>query len=270
MKLQRSPKMSAESLRTALITGASSGIGATYADRLARRGHDLVLVARDKDRMAAIAARLRAATGAGIDVLPADLTIADDLVRVEQRLRDDARIGLLVNNAGATISGGFSTPDLDALQRLIGLNVTAVTRLAGAVVPRFLAEGGGAIINLASVLALAPEVFPGIYPATKAFVLTLSQSMQTELGPRGIYVQAVLPGATRTEIWQRAGRDVNQIPGVMDVDELVDAALVGFDRREAVTIPPLPDAAEWEAFSQARKAMIPGFRQEHPAARYQA
>jgi uncharacterized protein len=270
MKLQRSPKMSAESLRTALITGASSGIGATYADRLARRGHDLVLVARDKDRMAAIAARLRAATGAGIDVLPADLTIADDLVRVEQRLRDDARIGLLVNNAGATISGGFSTPDLDALQRLIGLNVTAVTRLAGAGVPRFLAEGGGAIINLASVLALAPEVFPGIYPATKAFVLTLSQSMQTELGPRGIYVQAVLPGATRTEIWQRAGRDVNQIPGVMDVDELVDAALVGFDRREAVTIPPLPDAAEWEAFSQARKAMIPGFRQEHPAARYQA
>ncbi len=262
--------MSAESLRTALITGASSGIGATYADRLARRGHDLVLVARDKDRMAAIAARLRAATGAGIEVLPADLTIADDLARVEQRLRDDARIGLLVNNAGATISGGFSAPDLDALQRLISLNVTAVTRLAGAVVPRFLAEGGGAIVNLASVLALAPEVFPGIYPATKAFVLTLSQSMQTELGPRGIYVQAVLPGATRTEIWQRAGRDVNQIPGVMDVDELVDAALVGFDRREPVTIPPLPDAAEWEAFSQARKAMIPGFRQEHPAARYQA
>ncbi|HEY2618318.1 MAG TPA: SDR family oxidoreductase [Acetobacteraceae bacterium] len=262
--------MSAESLRTALITGASSGIGATYADRLARRGHDLVLVARDKERMAAIAARLRAATGAGIEVLPADLTIADDLARVEQRLRDDARIGLLVNNAGATISGGFSAPDLDALQRLINLNVTAVTRLAGAVVPRFLAEGGGAIINLASVLALAPEVFPGIYPATKAFVLTLSQSMQTELGPRGIYVQAVLPGATRTEIWQRAGRDVNQIPGVMDVDKLVDAALVGFDRREPVTIPPLPDAAEWEAFSQARKAMIPGFRQEHPAARYQA
>jgi uncharacterized protein len=270
MNLQRSPKMSADSLRTALITGASSGIGATYADRLARRGHDLVLVARDKDRLAAIAARLRAATGVAIDVLPADLTVADDLARVEQRLRDDARIGLLVNNAGATISGGFSAPDLDALQRLISLNVTAVARLAGAVVPRLLAEGGGAIINLASVLALAPEVFPGIYPATKAFVLTLSQSMQTELGPRGVYVQAVLPGATRTEIWQRAGRDVNQIPGVMDADELVDAALVGFDRREAVTIPPLPDAAEWEAFSQARKAMIPGFRQEHPAARYQA
>ena len=113
-------------------------------------------------------------------------------------------------------------------------------------------------------------MFPGIYPATKAFVLTLSQSLQAELGPRGVYVQAVLPGATRTEIWARAGRDVNAIPGVMDVDELVDAALVGFDRREAVTIPPLPDEAEWEAFAAARKAMIPGFRQEHPAARYHA
>ena len=110
---------------------------------------------------------------------------------------------------------------------------------------------------------------PGIYPATKAFVLTFSQSLQAELGARGIYVQAVLPAATRTEIWQRAGRDVNAIPGVMDVDELVDAALVGFDRRETVTIPPLPDAAEWEAFSDARKAMLPGFRQKHPAARYQ-
>ena len=260
--------MTATTLRNALITGASSGIGATYADRLARRGHDLVLVARDQQRMNAIAARLRSETGAAIDVLAADLTVPADLARVEARLRDDARIGLLVNNAGATISGGFAAADLDAVQWLINLNIVAVTRLAGAVVPRFLADGDGAIINLASVLALAPEIFPGVYPATKAFVLTFSQSLQQEVGPRGIYVQAVLPGATRTEIWQRAGRDVNAIPGVMEVDELVDAALVGFDRREAVTIPPLPDAAEWEAFSAARKAMLPGFRQAHAAQRY--
>jgi short-subunit dehydrogenase len=260
--------MSAQSLKTALVTGASSGIGATYADRLARRGHDLVLVARDRTQLEANAARLRDATSISIDVLQADLTDPADLGRVEARLREDARIGLLVNNAGATVAGGFGAADLDALERLIRLNVTAVTRLAGAVVPRFLAEGGGAIINLASVLALAPELFPGIYPATKAFVLTLSQSMQEELGPRGIYVQAVLPGATRTAIWERAGRDVNAIPGVMDVDELVDAALVGFDRHELVTIPPLPDAGEWEAFSAARKAMVPGFRQAHRAARY--
>jgi len=101
-------------------------------------------------------------------------------------------------------------------------------------------------------------------------VLMLSQSMQTEIGSRGVYVQAVLPAATRTEIWQRSGRDVDSIPGVMEVGELVDAALVGFDKREAITIPPLPDAAQWEAFSAARQAMLPNFRQEHAAARYRA
>jgi short-subunit dehydrogenase len=138
------------------------------------------------------------------------------------------------------------------------------------VVPRFLAEGGGAIVNIASVVALAPEFFPGIYAATKSFVLTFSQSLQAELGPRGLYVQAVLPAATRTEIWERSGRSVDEIPGVMEVGELVDAALVGFDRREAITIPPLPDVGQWESFAAARQAMLPNFRQEHPAARYRA
>jgi short-subunit dehydrogenase len=260
----------ADPLGTALITGASSGIGATYADRLARRGYDLVLVARDGDRLEALAARLRNETGVRIDVVRADLTDAKDLARVEARLRDDKDITLLVNNAGAAAPGGFTQPDLDVLDRLIRLNVTAVTRLAGAVVPRFLAQKSGAIVNISSVLALAPEAALGIYAATKAFVLTLSQSMQQEIGPQGIYVQAVLPAATRTEIWQRSGRDVNQIPGVMEVDELVDAALVGFDRREAVTIPPLPDAQQWETFSLARQALLPNFRNEHAAARYRA
>ena len=267
--LLKEASMTDTQLRTALITGASSGIGATYADRLARRGHDLVLVARDRDRMEAAARRLRDETGVAVDVLPADLTAPGDLARVEARLREDERIGLLVNNAGAAAPGGFADPDLDAQDRLIRLNVTAVVRLAGAVVPRFLADQrGGAIINIASVLALAPEIFPGIYPATKSFVLTFSQSLQAELGPRGVYVQAVLPAATRTEIWERSGRSVDAIPGVMDVGELVDAALVGFDRRETITIPPLPDAAQWESFTAARQAMLPNFRQEHPAARY--
>jgi len=262
--------MTTTPLRTALITGASSGIGATYADRLAHRGHNLVLVARDRDRMEATAKRLRAETGVAIDVLPADLTESNELARVEARLREDVRIGLLVNNAGAAAPGGFAEPDLDVQDRLIRLNVTAVTRLAGAVVPRFLAQGGGAIINIASVLALAPEFLPGIYAATKSFVLTFSQSLQAELGPRGLYVQAVLPAATRTEIWERSGRSVDAIPGMMEVGELVDAALVGFDRREAITIPPLPDAGQWESFAAARQAMLPNFRQEHPAARYRA
>lgn len=256
--------------RTALVTGASSGIGAVYADRLARRGHDLVLVARDSAKLQALAARLKGEHGVAAEVLRADLTDAADRAGVEARLREDRRIGVLINNAGSTIPGGLSNPDLDALENLIHLNVTAVTRLAGAIAARLAEERTGAIVNVASVLALAPEMFPGLYPATKAFVLTLSQSLHAELGPRGVYVQAVLPGATRTDIWARAGRDVNSIPGMMEVDEMVDAALVGFDRREAITIPPLPDAAQWEAFSGARLAMLPNFRQAHAAARYRA
>ena len=260
--------MTDKTLKAALITGASSGIGATYADRLARRGHDLVLVARDGGRMHALAGRLRAETGVRIDVLPADLTDAADLGRVEARLREDPRIGLLVNNAGAAGHGGFAASDVNAIDELVRLNVVAVTRLACAVIPRFLADGDGAIVNMASVLALAHEAMPGIYSATKSFVLTFSRSLQMELGPRGVYVQAVLPAATRTEIWERGGRDPNSVPGMMDVGELVDAALVGFDRRELVTSPPLPDVEQWEQFDAARAAMLPNFRNEHPAARY--
>ncbi len=257
-------------LPTVLITGASAGIGATYAEKLARRGHDLVLVARDRARMEALAARLHAETGVAVDIIKADLTDNADLVRVEARLRDDERIGILINNAGAAARGSFAQQDADALEWLIRLNVISLTRLTGTVAPRFLRQGKGAIVNIASVLALAPELAFGVYSATKAFVLTLSQSLQAELGPQGIYVQAVLPAATRTEIWERSGRNVNDIPGVMEVGELVDAALVGFDRRETVTIPPLPDAGQWEALNGARQAMLPNFLQAHAAERYRA
>ena len=253
---------------TVLITGASTGIGATYADRFARRGHNLVLVARDKVRLESLANRLRTEAHVEVEVLLADLTVQADLERVEARLHDDDRIGVLVNNAGAALEGGFAKPDLEAFDRLIRLNVTSLTRLAGAVIPRFLERGAGAIINLGSVVGIAPEIGLGIYGATKAYVLALSQSIQNELGPRGVYVQAVLPAATRTEIWERSGRDVNALQGVMDVNEMVDAALVGFDRREAVTIPSLPDVSQWTAFEAARKAMLPNFINGHAAARY--
>ena len=168
-------------LSTVLITGASSGIGAVYADRFAHRGHDLVLVARDKDRMKTLAERLRATTGVSIDILAADLTEPAELRTVEQRLREDDRIGILVNNAGAAAPGGVTNPDLDAFDRLIRLNVTAVTRLAGAAGTRFASRGEGAIVNISSILALIPEFTLGIYGATKSYVLTLSQSLQSEL-----------------------------------------------------------------------------------------
>jgi short-subunit dehydrogenase len=255
-------------LPKALITGASTGIGAAYADRFARRGHDLVLVARDESRMRALAARLEKETTAKLEVLRADLTDAAQLARVEDRLREDERIGVLVNNAGLATHGTFAAPDVEATDQLIRLNITAVTRLTEAVIPRYLRQGGGAIINIASVLAVAPEYPLGAYPATKAYVLSLSQGVSAELGSRGVYVQAVLPAATRTEIWERSGRDVNSLQNVMDVDALVDAALVGFDRHETVTFPPLSDEKHWEAFEGARKNVLAHAFNARPGTRY--
>ena len=251
-----------------LITGASSGIGAVYADRFARRGHDLVLVARDAARLEALAERLRREAGVAVDVVQADLTQPADLAAVETCLRADARIGVLVNNAGAALNGSFVGQGPDQISNLIALNVTALTRLAAAVAPRFAAEGTGTIVNIGSVVGFAPEFGMAVYGATKAFVQYLSQALHTELGPKGVYVQAVLPAATRTEIWQRAGIDVNALPAFMETDALVDAALVGFDRRETVTIPPLPDDAQWTAYDRARTAMIPNLGQVQPAERY--
>lgn len=253
-----------------LVTGASTGIGAAYAERFAQRGHDLILVARNTERLTALAQRLRSEAGVQVDILAADLTNNDDVATVEQRLREDTRIGVLINNAGTAIPGDFINQNGEEISRLIALNVTAVTRLAHAIAPRLAAAGEGAIVNIASVVGLAPEMGLTVYGATKAFVLFLSQSLDVELAAKGIYVQAVLPAATRTEIWQRSGKDVDAIPGLMEVDKLVDAALVGFDRRERVTIPPLHDEAQWSAMNAARQAMLPGFAQSEPAPRYRA
>ncbi len=251
-----------------LITGASTGIGATYADRFARRGHDLVLVARDVVRMEALASRLRQETGVAIDILPADLTKAEDLAKVETRLRDDARIGVLVNNAGTAIGGGFVDQSVDDMTRLIALNATALVRLSSAIAPRLANAGEGAIINIGSVVGLAPEFGMTVYGATKAFVLFLSQGLAHELGSKGVYIQAVLPATTRTEIWDHVGADVNAMSNVMEVGDLVDAALVGFDRREPVTIPPLHDGGQWDTLDGARKAMLGNFANTLPAERY--
>lgn len=252
-----------------LITGASSGIGATYAECFARRGHDLVLVARDKARLDALAARLHQEHGVVVDVIQADLTQPDDLAAVETRLRDDAHIGILINNAGMAQSGAFIAQTADDITRLVTLNTTALVRLAGAIAPRLVQSGTGAIVNIGSVVGLAPEFGQSIYGATKAFVLFLSQGLSQELTPKGVYVQAVLPAATRTEIWERAGIDVNTLPEVMEVGELVDAALVGFDRRELVTIPPLHNAARWADLEAARQALLSDIKQAHAAERYQ-
>jgi short-subunit dehydrogenase len=218
--------------------------------------------------MEQLADRLGRETGVTIDVHQADVTDARDLALVEARLRDDRRIGIQVNNAGMTAPGGFIDQSPEDIASIVNLNAMALVRLARAVAPRFIEAGQGAIINIGSVVGLAPEYGFTVYGATEAFVLFVSQGLQVELRSKGVYVQAVLPAATRTEIWDHSGLDVNKLPAVMEVGELVDAALAGFDRRETVTIPTLPDADQWSDLDAVRKAMIPNFNQAHAAERY--
>jgi short-subunit dehydrogenase len=255
---------------TALVTGASSGIGAVYAQRLAARGFDLLLVARDQQRLDEAASKLRAEHGVQVEVLKADLTQKDDVLKLEQRLRSDSSISLLLNNAGVAADGLLANADTDQLERMIQLNVTAVTRLASAAAASFAKAGRGTIINIASVVALFPERFNATYSASKAYVLSLTQSLNAELDGTGVKVQAVLPGVTRTEIWERSGIDASQIPEdmVMEAGEMVDASLAGLDQGELVTIPSLPDAADWDAFVAARLVMAPNLSRSQAAARY--
>lgn len=262
--------MSNARLGTALVTGASSGIGATYADRLAKRGYDLILVARDAARLQALAATLTERTGVTVSVLPADLTDRADVRSVEKRLREDEAITLLVNNAGIGPKGKLLEDDIDYLETMIELNVVAANRLAVAAAQAFAARGRGAIVNIASVVAYIPERFNGTYSATKAFVLNLTQAIHSEVAEKGVKVQAVMPGLTRTEIFERAGRSVDSLPPsmVMDVTDMVDAALAGLDQGELVTIPSLPDAGDLQTATAARLALGPNLSHNKPAARY--
>ena len=255
---------------TALITGASTGIGAIYADRLAKRGYDLILVARNEARLKSLSARLTSETGRPIKVLPADLSNKADLAKVEAALRDDPTITLLVNNAGTASVAPLLNADVEKIEDMIELNVTALTRLTYAAAPTFVARGAGTIINIASVVGISPETLNGVYGATKAYVIAFSHSLQHELADKGVRIQAVLPGATATDIWELAGLPYQKLPPeiVMSPEDMVDAALVGLDQGELVTIPPLQDGDEWTRFEAARRALSQRLGSSVPASRY--
>jgi uncharacterized protein len=260
----------AEDKGTALITGASSGIGAVYADRLARAGYDLILVARSADKLRTLAAQLTTRSGRSVETIAADLTNPTDLAKVEAVLKTDASITLLVNNAGVGATAPLLQSDIGKMEQMIALNVSVLTRLAYAAAPAFVARGAGTIINIASIVAVAPELLNGVYGGSKAYVLAFSQSLQHELADKGVRVQAVLPGATATDFWNVAGTPVEHLPQsiVMSAEDMVDAALAGLEQGEVITIPSLPDRADWDAFENARKALGPGLSRTTPAARY--
>jgi short-subunit dehydrogenase len=255
---------------TALITGASSGIGAVYAERLALRGYDLVLVARNRGRLAGIANRISTRTRRSVEIVDADLRDRTQLATVEAMLKEDASITLLVNNAGIGTHTPLLESGVDRMTEMIELNVTALMRLTYAAVPGFVARATGAVINIASIVSIAPEILNGVYGGSKAFVHAFSLSLHHELADKGVRVQAVLPGATATEFWATGGLPLEHLPKgiVMSAEDMVDAALVGFDRGELVTIPSLHAENHWVAFEAARKTLSTQLSSNLPAARY--
>lgn len=259
-----------EAKGTALITGASSGIGAIYADRLARQGYDLILVARSADKLERVAATLRESTGREVETIVADLGATADLRRIEARVTNDRSITLLVNNAGIGSTARALDADVDAMSAMVSLNVEALMRLSYAAVPAFVARGRGTIVNIASIVAVAPELLNGAYGGTKAFVLAFSQSLRHELEGTGVKVQVVLPGATATDFWDVAGTPVAHLPGeiVMRAEDMVDAALTALAADEFATVPGLHDGGRWDAFEDARLAMAGELSSSTPAPRY--
>ena len=256
----------------AVVTGASQGIGAVYALKLAERGHDVTLVARNRDRLEGNAAKIRTATGRRAEVVVADLSAAADLTALADRLRNDPAISILINNAGASLDGGLLAHDSEALARQIALNVTAPALLAQAAAKAFIARGKGAIVNISSVTAFVPEMFDGAYSGSKIFLLNLTLGLAAKAKGSGVRFQAVLPGPTNTDMWARGAVPESVIPPerIMEPEDLVEAALIGLDRGEIVTAPTIADEAAWESYEAARRALGPHLAAGKPAPRYRA
>src|SRR6201991_326072 len=253
----------------ALITGASTGIGAIYADRLAKRGYDLILVARNKDRLDTLAARLRLETGRQVTALQADLGDKAGLAKVEAVIHEDPSITMLVNNAGVGSVASILQADVDKMEAMIDVNITALTRLTYAAAPAFVARGKGAIINISSAVAIAVENLNGVYSASKSYVLSFGHSLQKDLADKGVRIQTVLPAATAPEFWDIAGYAPQKTSdSTMSASDLVDAALAGFDAGEIVTIPALHEAEAWTQWEQERRDMNAKFSNPKPAPRY--
>lgn len=242
----------------ALITGPTSGLGEGYARRFARDGHDVVLVARDVDRLVALAAELRIAHGVDVEVLPADLARSEGRQTVGDRLAKGVQV--LVNNAGFGTSGEFWTADPELLQRQLDVNVTAVMHLTRAALPPMLAAGRGSVINIASVAGLLSGR-GSTYSASKAWVVFFSEGLANGLTGTGVGVHAVCPGFVRTEFHQRAGIDMASIPRPLwlTVDDVVEESLADVAKGTVVSVPGLQYKALTAAGRLIPRPLVRGF-----------
>ena len=255
---------------TALVTGASSGLGAVYADRLASRGFDLILVARRVERLGVLAKSLAEKYGVAVRAMAADLSAPADLQRVADELAGNPAITMLVNNAGVSTLGAVVDSPREGIAAMDRVNVTALAQLTYAVLPQFKLRNSGTIINIGSVLSFHILPVSTIYSATKGYVMNFTRGLQQELAGTGIVVQLVLPASTATEIWELSGVPLSQLDQatIMRAEDCVDAALAGLDQGELVTLPSVEDQALWERFDAARLALFAGAMHGKPASRY--
>lgn len=254
----------------AIVTGASSGIGRIYADRLAARGHDLVLVARREDRLREVAADVERRHGVRAEVLVADLSQPAGTQAVVDRLSNDSSITLLVNNAGfSTMRPLTETPEA-TITSMIALNVAALTLLSKAALVAFKARNAGTIVNVGSGAGFAPYPNIPVYGATKAYIYLFTQSLQSEVDGTAVRIQLVLPGAVASEGWEVAGASLDALPAslVMTAEDCVDAALVGLDQGEHVTAPSLQDDAIHRDYEALTKTVLQAMFDGKPAPRY--
>jgi short-subunit dehydrogenase len=253
---------SSRSRPLALVTGASSGIGAAFAERLARDGYDLILVARRRDRLEALAERLRNEAGAEAEPLAADLANAEALSQVEARVAGVERLALLVNNAGFGGYRPFIEVEPKVVDELIAVHVRAVTRLTRAALPGMVRRRKGAVINIASLLALSgalppnPLPYRAVYAGAKAFILAFTEALSGELGQSGIHVQVCLPGLVDTEYHAVAGRDLSKMPPMMQAGDVVAASLAALAHAEVVCVPGLDDATLLERLADVRRTVL--------------
>lgn len=253
----------------ALITGASSGIGRSYAEQLAAAGYDLVVVARRVDRLNELAAALKDAHGANVEVLPADLSEAADIRQVAERIASGTPLALVINNAGFATRGPLAMLDPEAFDSMLAVNITAVTHLSIAALKRMTADGAGAVINIASGTVFMQMPGNAGYGASKNYVTALTRHMQIETAGTNIRVQLLVPGVVATEFHSRMAVRPQFPPHmVMSADDVVRASLRALDMNEPICFPSLPDIKDWDAYVAAERQIVGGASRDKPAARY--
>jgi len=256
---------------TAVVTGASSGIGKLYAERLAARGYDLVLVARREQRLHKIAADLQTRFSIRAEVLAVDLTQESGVSEAIDRISNNASVSLLVNNAGfSALKHLTETPD-DVITSMIALNITALTSLSKGALIAFKARRKGTIVNVGSGAGFAPYPKISVYGATKAYVYLFTKGLQNEAEGTNVRVQLVLPGAVISEGWDVAGgAELEPLPEsiVMTTEDCVDAALAGLDQGENVTAPSLHDETTLQKYETMSGELLQAMFDGKPAARY--